>query len=222
MAVVPLLIITVIITGMAPQKTENNKFLPVGEVVAESLIGAPPEVGSPEFNRQMAVVLWMQKIRTPEQVTFVEKPLNFDRFAPILGHDLDVVDRVALEETLDEVISQVRQNYDAVKDRYDYPRPFKVSDAVKPVGDARPVASYPSGHAIRATVYARLLTDIFPEREAELSELARQIGYGRVTAGVHYPMDVISGQLLGNAYADVILKQPAFQEAVVRIRGIKE
>ena len=34
MAVVPLLIITVIITGMAPQKTENNKFLPVGEVVA--------------------------------------------------------------------------------------------------------------------------------------------------------------------------------------------
>ena len=221
-AIAPLLVIAIFVSGMTPKNTENNKFLPDGEVKAESLIGAPPELGSPEFNQQMAVVMWMQKIRTPEEVAFVEKPLNFDRFAPILGHDLDSVDRVALEETLDKAIDQVRQDYDAVKGRYDYPRPFQVSDAVTPVGDARPVASYPSGHAIRATVYARLLAYIFPEREAELSELARQIGYGRVTAGVHYPMDIISGQLLGNAYADVILRQPSFQEAVMRIRGIKE
>ena len=38
-------------------------------------------------------------------------------------------------------------------------------------------------------------------------------------AGVHYPMDVLAGQKLGNAYADVIVKQPAFKQAVQRIRG---
>ena len=218
-AIASILVIGVFATGMAPQSTDQHKFLPAGAVNAELLIGAPPEPGSIEFNQEMAVVLWMQKIRTPADVAFVEKPLNFDRFVPILGADLAAVDGVALEETLDAAIDEARAEYDAVKDRYNLPRPFLLNDAVKPVGDARPVASYPSGHAIRATVYARLLADVFPGKEAELTDLGKRIGYGRVTAGVHYPMDVIAGQTLGNAYADVILKQPAFQEAVERIRG---
>ena len=83
----------------------------------------------------------------------------------------------------------------------------------------RPVASYPSGHAIRATVYARRLAEIFPEHADALLELARQIGYGRVIAGVHYAMDVLAGQKLGEAHADLIVEQPAFEDAVERIRG---
>ena len=88
-----------------------------------------------------------------------------------------------------------------------------------PVADARPVAAYPSGHAIRAIVYARVLAEIFPDHKDALMELAQQIGYGRVIGGVHFPMDVLAGQKLGQAYADVIVEQPAFEQAVERIRG---
>jgi acid phosphatase (class A) len=91
-------------------------------------------------------------------------------------------------------------------------------DAVHPVGEARPVAAYPSGHAIRATVYARLLAENFPEHREALLELGRQIGYGRVMAGAHFPIDVLAGQTLGEAYADTIAKQETFLEAVARIR----
>ena len=105
------------------------------------------------------------------------------------------------------------------KGKYDLPRPFVVNDAVHPVTDPRPVASYPSGHAIRAIVYARLLAEIFPDDKQALMDLARQIGYGRVTAGVHYPIDVSFGQKLGDAFADVVVQQPAFKEAIKRIRG---
>ncbi|MEM9635950.1 MAG: phosphatase PAP2 family protein, partial [Pseudomonadota bacterium] len=86
------------------------------------------------------------------------------------------------------------------------------------VGDARAVASYPSGHSIRAIVYARLLSEVFPEKSDELMDLANRIGHGRVIAGVHYPMDVSSGQVLGHAYSEAILANPAFQEAIADIR----
>jgi len=48
-------------------------------------------------------------------------------------------------------------------------------------------------------------------------DLAIRIGYGRVIAGVHYPDDIVSDQKLGQAYADVIVEQPAFKDAVKRI-----
>ncbi len=173
----------------------------------------------PRYDTQMAIVLWLQRTRTPEQIAFVQKELDLARFAPLLATELVAVDGIALKAMLDAVIDEVRTDYDKLKAVFDEPRPFQVNDQVHPVSDPRPVASYPSGHAIRATVYARLLGEIFPDHKDALVELGRQIGYGRVIGGVHYPVDVLAGQKLGNAYADVIIAQPAFAEAVKRIRG---
>jgi len=193
-------------------------YVPAGSVDAAALIGPPPKLGSPELHEQMAIVLWLQKTRTPAQVVFVEKTLDTKRFAPLLSGLLLDVDGIELKKTIDDAISEVRADYDALKEEFDLPRPFQVNDAVKPVGEARPVASYPSGHAIRAIVYARLLAEVFPDKKEALIELATRIGYGRVIAGVHYPIDITSGQKLGHAYADVIVEQPAFKDAVRRIR----
>ncbi|MCR9213623.1 MAG: phosphatase PAP2 family protein [Proteobacteria bacterium] len=207
------------VAGVAAEKAERQKFLPDGAVVAEALIPTPPTVGSPAFDAEMAAVLELQEMRSEEEVAFVSQPLDFDRFVPILEAELNSVDAEALKQTLDTAIDRVRLNYDAVKAQYNFPRPHQVSDQVQPVGEARPVASYPSGHTIRATVYARLLSEVFPEREPELRDFSNQIGYGRVVAGQHYPIDVNSGQVLGHAYADVIIQQPAFQSAITQIRG---
>ena len=194
-------------------------YLPAGSVQAEALIAPPPALGSSAFKEQMAIVLWLQQTRTPAQVAFVEQALDVERYAPILGDALMAVDGLELKSVIDQAIDQVRADYDAVKGAYDLPRPFQVNEAVHPVGDARPVASYPSGHAIRAVVYARLMAEVFPDHEQALLDLAYRVGYGRVVAGVHYPIDVTAGQTLGNAYADVIVEQPDFKAAVARVRG---
>lgn len=199
--------------------TRTATWLPAESVNAEQVIGPPCAMNSAAFREQMAIVLWLQTSRSPDQIEFVRKPLDLARFAPLLSEDLLAVDGNRLSAVLDEIIEEVRADYDVVKDEFDLPRPFVANKDVKPVADARPVASYPSGHAIRAVVYARLLGDIFPERKDDLINLALQIGYGRVTAGVHYPIDVIAGQKLGNAYADVIIKQPAWRDAVENIRS---
>lgn len=218
-------ILVLVAVGLAPppqaREAQSRRFLPADKVDITALVPSPPAVGSAPFKEQMAVVLWLQRTRTPAQIEFVRKELDVARFAPLLGDDLILVDGIELKRTIDAAISEVRAEYDALKDKYDLPRPFVVNDAVQPVTDARPVASYPSGHSTRAIVYARLLAEIFPARREALMEFAHQVGYGRVIAGVHYPIDVLAGQRLGNAFADAIIAQPAFAEAVKRIRGAR-
>jgi acid phosphatase (class A) len=196
----------------------SRRYVPMGSVDAAALIRLPPAVGSAAFKEQMTVVLWLQHTRTPELIAFVQKPLDVDRFAALLGAELLGVDGIELKRVIDAAVDEVRNEYDALKGAFDLPRPFVVNHAVEPVTDPRPVESYPSGHAIRAIVYARLLAEIFPDKKQALLDLAYQIGYGRVSAGVHYPVDVTAGQTLGQAYADVIVRQPAFREAIARIR----
>ena len=214
-----MLAVLIIVVSVAPLRADGLAiYLPKGVVDAEALIGPPPARNSAEHKTQMDIVLWLQKTRTPEQVTFVETPLDLERFAHILSDSLIAVDGIELKATFDAIIDEVRADYDALKAVYDKPRPFRFDERVEPVGDARPVAAYPSGHSIRAMVYGRLLSEVFPEHEEALMDLAYQVGYGRVIAGVHYPVDVTSGQKLGNAYADVIAGQPSFKEAVSNIR----
>ncbi|MEM9684090.1 MAG: phosphatase PAP2 family protein [Pseudomonadota bacterium] len=188
---------------------EAPTYVPAGSVNAEQLIGPPPPDGSEAFKEGMAVVLWLQRTRTPEQVAFVEKPVNAERFAPILGKDLFKVNGRALKKLLHDATHQARADYDRLKAVYDQKRPAEVSDKVKPVGTHHTATAYPSGHTIRAILYARLLAAVFPQHETALLDLAKRIAYGRVIAGQHYPIDITAGLTLGHAYADVILKQPA-------------
>jgi acid phosphatase (class A) len=213
------LVVLAVAGPLQAREPQSHVYLPAGSVDAAALIGPPPAVGSAKFAQEMTVVLWLQRTRTPEQIAFVRKTLNVESFAPLVAVPVVGVDGIALKQTIDSVIDEVRADYDALKAVFDLPRPYQVTDAVHPIGEARPVASYPSGHAIRAIVYARLLSEIFPAQKKALMELARQIGYGRVIAGVHYPTDILAGVKLGHAYADVIVEQAAFKQAVKRIRG---
>jgi acid phosphatase (class A) len=214
------LVVAGLATPLGARDVQSRRFLPANQVDMAALVPPPPAVGSPAFKEQMTVVLWLQRTRTPAQIEFVREELDVARFASLLGGDLLEVDGIGLKRMIDSAIDEVRAEYDALKGKYDLPRPFVVNDAVHPVTYNRPVASYPSGHATRAVVHARLLAEIFPKRREALMELAHQIGYGRVIAGVHYPVDVVAGFRLGSAFADAIIAQPAFVEAVKHIRGV--
>lgn len=198
---------------------ETGLFYPANSLDSVALIGPPAEPGTAEFDQEMFAVTWLQESRTPDQIEFVQKSVDLERFAPIVATDLLSVDTHALSETLDQIIDEVREDYNAVKANYDIPRPFVINDAVEPVATAFPVTSYPSGHTIRAIVYTSVLSDIFPDHAQQLEELGRNIGYGRVIGGVHYPMDVVSGQKLGHAYMEIIREQPSYQQALDVILG---
>jgi undecaprenyl-diphosphatase len=76
-------------------------------------------------------------------------------------------------------------------------RPFDVLIDVRVLG-SRPVTySFPSGHACSAFAGAWVLTLMWPRVGALLWSMAAVIAFSRVYIGVHYPIDVLAGALLG-------------------------
>jgi membrane-associated phospholipid phosphatase len=61
--------------------------------------------------------------------------------------------------------------------------------------------SFPSGHAAAAFAFATGVGHVLPSAAIPLHGLAALVAYSRVHTGVHYPVDVIAGALIGTALA---------------------
>ena len=57
--------------------------------------------------------------------------------------------------------------------------------------------SFPSGHAATSFAAATILAFAFPRLWPLLFTLAAAIAFSRVYVGVHYPLDVVAGAVLG-------------------------
>lgn len=76
-------------------------------------------------------------------------------------------------------------------------RPFVRDPAVHLVGPTPSGSSFPSGHAASAVAGAYGLTFVWPRRRGLLWTLGAGIALSRIYLGVHYPIDVAAGALVG-------------------------
>jgi undecaprenyl-diphosphatase len=88
---------------------------------------------------------------------------------------------------------------EGIKAAVDRPRPH-----VRPLVTVPHTPSFPSGHAASSFACALVLTWLAPRLGAPLLALASLIAASRVYVGVHYPLDVLAGALLGLAVATAL------------------
>ena len=77
------------------------------------------------------------------------------------------------------------------------PRPFAVIEKLEVLGQRPKTFSFPSGHASEAFAGAYALTQLYRRARWPSFTLASLIALSRVYIGVHYPLDIIFGSLIG-------------------------
>lgn len=92
---------------------------------------------------------------------------------------------------------------------YKYARPWRWSSAVQVVPTLERAKSstpatdggYPSGHTAEAVRNAIAMAYLVPQRYQEMLARGLELGESRILAGMHSPLDVVSGRILGQASA---------------------
>jgi undecaprenyl-diphosphatase len=88
-----------------------------------------------------------------------------------------------------------------IKAIFDVERPSMRYAEPKPLVHAPIDASFPSGHAATSFAAATVLSFAFPRWAPAFFLLALAIGFSRVYVGVHYPLDIVGGAILGVSVA---------------------
>src|SRR3989338_373096 len=79
---------------------------------------------------------------------------------------------------------------------FDRPRPFEVLENVN-VFSSKSDPSFPSGHSAGIFLLASVGAEKFPRYKIPLYALAFLVSISRIFVGLHYPIDVLAGSLIG-------------------------
>jgi hypothetical protein len=209
------LFLLVAMLGSVAVAADSNYVKPT-DIDWEKLIGPPPKAGSDEQNQEIAKLLEWQAKRTTTDVDRCKAEETADPFifSGVLGDKFTAKDLPKTASLLKKIQEDVKGITTPAKAKFERKRPPAQDERIKPCVKMEENGSYPSAHATRGVVWSRVLAEMFPDKKDALLKRGLLMGEDRVIAGIHFPSDVAAGQKLGDAIADKLLADPAFQAAM--------
>ena len=93
---------------------------------------------------------------------------------------------------------------------------FRNVDRANGYGGLGQSESFPSGHTMAFYTSGLTLAALMPELAPQIAARAAEGGNNRIVLGVHYPMDIMGGRIVGEASAAGRLNDDVFFEQVVK------
>lgn len=204
----------------------DANYVPSSKVALELVLAPPPAPKSKAEQADLKAVLDAQKKRSKSEAeaSRADAQISAFRIGDMLGPQFTPETLPFTAQFLRRATADMGDSIAAAKSHFNRPRPYLVSEAVKPTIDRPGGGSYPSGHASFAYLSGILLAAMVPERAPEIFERANRYAYNRVVAGVHFPTDVEAGRVSASVIANAMLQEPQFkadlQRATAEVRAV--
>ena len=197
-------------------------FLDPSSVDWKSILSPPPDVRSLAGLADLETVLQVQAARTPADIAWaklIETDDVYADYGDLFGSWFAEKNLPVLADFLRQVTADSHKVNKSVKDLYPRRRPPIVEPTVQPCVAIPKTNSYPSGHSLRAYLWAAVLGDIFTDQQVELATRAHRVAWGRIIGGVHFPSDDVGGRMVAQAIAAEMRKSPAYRAAIEQCRA---
>lgn len=187
---------------------------------SEFTLMPPPEKGSDAYKQDFLQLKKYQESRS-EQDCKLASQQEHPTFSTFFGQTdlLSEQEKKASKDLITKVMKLTERVAGYHKDKFRRPRPYDVDPSIEPCakkpGGAK---SYPSAHAALAAASACVMSDIFEEKNVDITEWGDYLGELRVIAGVHHPSDVVAGRSLGRSICNYLEDLPDFQKEMDFVR----
>jgi acid phosphatase (class A) len=178
------------------------------------LLPPPSANDSTQTKTELGEILAVQVTRTPdmEARAVADATENIWRFADVINNPkFNAESLPKFAAFFDRVVETEGDVVDPAKDMWKRPRPHLYSDLVKPVVPLSKSGAYPSGHATVGTLMGIVLSNMLPEKRAQIMARAWEYGHNRLVGGIHFASDIEMGRIAGTVIAQTISTHPDFK-----------
>jgi acid phosphatase (class A) len=216
----PVLALGLIAAAPAHRARPEGYLTPAQDAEIAAVLPPPPETGSAADLADKAGVRGAYRSVGSPRALVAEADAELDpdvamaRFDCPLGAQLQRAEAPALRRLFARTLQDGAAAWTPLKRRWMRARPnlaLGLEPCVAQDPHQPPSSSFPSGNAVLAELWGRVLAALAPDRAEAIARRARQIGDSRVVCGLHYPSDVAAGRKLGEALSAAISATPAYR-----------
>jgi acid phosphatase (class A) len=201
------------------------KFLTPADIDPSRLLPPPPKDGSEFQQREMTAVKSLIKSRSKERYAEAEWDARHEDptpFVSVIGSGFKMAKLPATAKLLADVLNDQTVATSGAKDFFKREFPVAAAmpgdsyrewtcDAEDRQPSARPLRSYPSGHATMGYTFGVILAALIPEKSQAILARSASYAYSREVCGDHYHSDVVAGHVLGTAIGVLLLNNNALK-----------
>ncbi|HVO65823.1 MAG TPA: phosphatase PAP2 family protein [Syntrophales bacterium] len=207
---------------LSPVLAERGHFISLGQVDLVKILAPPPANDSPQTQAEIQELIFIQDKRTAQEEAAAkadERLTIFQIAGDILGPKFTPDNLPITVKFFERLGKDEGFIVNHAKETWNRPRPFMLSEKVRPCVRQFKSGAYPSGHATYGYLCGIVLANMVPEKKEEIFARACQYGYHRMVGGVHYRSDVEAGRISGTVIAAIMMQNPNFQEEFSRARS---